>query len=171
MRTLSRNTPLFGIGLCAPRKQYLEDYRIHYPGIRKQQFSDMLDTNLTPENIFLTFTTDLGIPFIVLYILSLAYLLKKLFRSLQKAPPEPFMNPLVILVPILAGLLYFQVYDGLMYPQVNWFFHVLLGMIPMTRTNAGSANGRPMTGGGGGGGGPDRYPLLLFHQNSVIQPD
>jgi hypothetical protein len=123
--------PFLGIGLCEPRKQYLEDYQIHYPGISTQQMSEMLDTNRTPENIFLTFMTDMGIPFTLLYVLSLAYLLLALFRSLQEGPAEPFMSPLVILVPILAGLLYFQVYDGLMYPQVNWFFHVLLGMIPM----------------------------------------
>lgn len=132
--------PFLGIGLCEPRKQYLEDYQIRYPGISTQQFSEMLDTNRTPENIFLTFATDLGIPFVLLYVLSLAYLLRELFRSLQKKPPEPFMNPLVILVPILAGLLYFQVYDGLMYPQVNWFFHVLLGMIPMTYAGEGSVD-------------------------------
>ena len=122
--------PVLGIGLCEPRKQYLADYKIHYPGLSAQQFSHVLDTNRTPENVFLTFGTDLGIPFVVLYMVSLAYLLWALFLSLQEKPPEPFMNPLVILVPILAGLLYFQVYDGLMYPQVSWFFHVLLGMIP-----------------------------------------
>jgi hypothetical protein len=128
--------PFLGIGLCEPRKHYLEDYQIHYPGISTQQFSEMLDTNRTPENIFLTFMTDLGVPFTLLYVLSLVYLLRALFRSLQEKPAEPFVSPLVILVPTLAGLLYFQVYDGLMYPQVNWYFHVLLGMIPMAERRA-----------------------------------
>jgi hypothetical protein len=123
--------PLLGIGLWEPRAQFLEDYEIRYPGVSKEQFGEMLGTNRTPENTFLTFMTDLGIPFAVLYVVSLGFLLWTLFGALSQKPPEPFMNPLVILVPIIAGLLYFHVYDGLMYAQVNWFFHVLLGMIPI----------------------------------------
>ncbi len=122
--------PLLGIGLWEPRAQYLDDYEIRYPGLHKEQFSVMLGTNRTPENTFLTFMTDLGLPFAFLYMASLAYLLWTLFGALRLKPPQPFMNPLVILVPVVAAILYFQVYDGLMYPQVNWFFHVLLGMIP-----------------------------------------
>jgi len=122
--------PVLGIGLWEPREQYLDDYEIRYPGLSKEQFREMFATNRTPENTFLTFMTDLGLPFALLYMASLAYLLWALFGALRLKPPEPFMNPLVILIPIVAGVLYFQVYDGLMYPQVNWFFHVLLGMIP-----------------------------------------
>jgi hypothetical protein len=127
---IAKQHPFLGIGLCSVREQYLEDYHIQYPGVTKDQFREVLWTNRTPENTFLTFMTDLGFPFVLIYMASVASLLWWLVASLRYKPPEPFMNPLVILVPLVAVLLYFQLYDGLIYPQVNWFFHVLLGMIP-----------------------------------------
>jgi hypothetical protein len=41
-----------------------------------------------------------------------------------------YLPALALLLPIAAGLLHFQVFDGLLNPQISWFFHVLLGMIP-----------------------------------------
>jgi ABC-type uncharacterized transport system YnjBCD ATPase subunit len=36
----------------------------------------------------------------------------------------------VLLLPLTASLLHFQFFDGLLFPQLSWFFHILLGLIP-----------------------------------------
>lgn len=127
---IAKQRPVLGIGLCAPRQPYLDDYKVEYPGITKEQFHELLVTNRSSENVFLTFMTDLGFPFCVLYVLSLSYLLWKLIRHLRQSPPTQPKTELAVLIPIITVLFYSCVFDTLLYPQVNWFFHVLLGMIP-----------------------------------------
>jgi hypothetical protein len=127
---IAKQRPVLGIGLCALRQPYLDDYKVQYPGITKNQFEEMLITNRSSENVFLTFITDLGFPFCILYVLSLSYLLWKLLECFSASYCEGVSIELAILIPIVAVLFYSWFFDTLLYPQVNWFFHVLLGMIP-----------------------------------------
>jgi len=123
--------PFFGIGLRAPRDQYLEDYEKWYPYVTKEKFAHSVKTIVTTENTFLTFMTDLGIPFTLLYTFSVLTLVIRLIRQARGDPrgwaPLP---PVALLLPIVACLLHLQVVDGLLLPQYSWFFHVLLGLIP-----------------------------------------
>jgi hypothetical protein len=36
----------------------------------------------------------------------------------------------VLLLPLTMGLVHFQFFDGLLFPQSCWFFNLLLGLIP-----------------------------------------
>jgi hypothetical protein len=127
---IAKQRPVLGIGLCAPRLPYLQDYDVQYPGITKKQFEEMLVTNRSSENVFLTFAADLGFPFCVLYVFSLSYLLLSLLECIHQSPSAGLTTHVAILVPIITVVFYSWVFDTLLYPQVNWFFHVLLGMIP-----------------------------------------
>jgi hypothetical protein len=40
------------------------------------------------------------------------------------------LHPLMLLFPLTMALVHFQFYDGLLFPQSCWFFHLLLGLIP-----------------------------------------
>ncbi|AFM26589.1 O-antigen ligase family protein [Desulfomonile tiedjei] len=122
--------PWFGIGLRAPRDAYLENYSLKYPYVDKERFSDSVRRVVNSENIFLTFMAELGFPFVVLYCLGIGYLLLQLVKQARLPVPAGSLNPLALLLPIGAGLLHFLVLDGLLHPQISWFFHVLLGMIP-----------------------------------------
>jgi hypothetical protein len=82
------------------------------------------------ENIFLTFMAELGFPFLIIYFLSIGYLLVQLVKQARLPVSPGSLNPLALLLPIGAGLLHFLVLDGLLHPQISWFFHVLIGMIP-----------------------------------------
>jgi hypothetical protein len=46
--------------------------------------------------------------------------------------PDPGLpiNCFALLLPILASLMYFQLFDALLFPQICWFFHIVLGLIP-----------------------------------------
>jgi hypothetical protein len=129
--------PFFGIGLRAPRVTYLEDYEIKYPYVTREKFAASLEHIVTSENTFLNFMVDLGFPFLIIYTGSIAIIVFRLIRLARKPDPGSFLPPLALLLPITAGLLYFQVLDGLLHPQISWFFHILLGLVPVSE-NSGS---------------------------------
>lgn len=122
--------PVLGIGLRAPRQQFLEDYEIKYPYVTKEKFAESVNRLVTSENIFLTFMCELGFPFVILYSGCVLILFVRLARMARNAQQATFVPALVILLPVTAALLHFQVLDGLIHPQISWFFHILLGMIP-----------------------------------------
>ncbi len=122
--------PWFGIGLRAPRDGYLENYSLKYPYVDKERFSDSVRRVVNSENIFLTFMAELGFPFVALYCFSVGYLVLQLVKRARLPVSPGSLNPLALLLPIGAALLHFLVLDGLLHPQISWFFHVLLGMIP-----------------------------------------
>jgi hypothetical protein len=133
---IAKKHPLLGIGLTSPRDQFLEDYEIAYPYVSKETFADSVRRIRTSENTFLNFMAELGFPFLIVYVFALAVLLRRLIRSAAGPLGEPALfPPLALLLPIAAGLLHFQVLDGLLHPQISWFFHILLGLIP---TNGGA---------------------------------
>jgi hypothetical protein len=122
--------PLLGIGLRAPRDKFLKDYEIRYPYVTKERFAESLKRIRTSENVFLSFLAEVGFPFTIIYIFALAVLVTRLIRQFGQVSGPTLFHPLVILMPISAGLLHFLVFDGLYHPQVSWFFHILLGLIP-----------------------------------------
>lgn len=126
---IAKKHSILGIGLRAPREDYLEDYEIKYPYATKDKFSESVRYIESSENIFLTFMVDLGFPFLILYIASIVILLFRLIRMVRKPDPRSYLPPLALLLPLTAGLLDFQILDGLLHPQISWFFHILLGMI------------------------------------------
>jgi hypothetical protein len=134
--------PWLGIGLRAPREEFLADYQIKYPYTTKEKFTNSVRLLRTSENTFLTFMAELGFPFLILYTASLVILLKRLIRSFGGSPGTVFFHPLALLLPITAGILHFQVLDGLLLPQISWFFHILLGLIPFDQSDPGNEQGK-----------------------------
>lgn len=122
--------PFFGIGLRAPRDELLNDYRIRYPYVTKEHFTASVKRIRTSENVALSFVAEVGLPFTALYIFALVVLVTRLIRQVGKVGQQALFHPTALLMPITAGLLYFQVNDGLYHPQVSWFFHILLGLAP-----------------------------------------
>jgi hypothetical protein len=127
---IARQHPWFGIGLRTPREEYLQDYRFRSPFTDKSKFARQISIDVTADNTFVTFVTGLGFPFVIIYGLALVGLFGKLLRLTWRPPPESTMPPLALLLPLAMAVAHCQVYDGLLYPQNCWFFHVLLGLIP-----------------------------------------
>jgi len=125
--------PFLGIGLVTPRNEFLQDYEIKYPYVTREHFAQSLRRIIVADNMFLTFLAGAGFPFLLLYGFSLIMLLLKLVGSIGAGPPTPVIPPLALLLPLVAGLLSFFVYDILLHPQICWFFHILLGLIPCNR--------------------------------------
>lgn len=128
---IAAQNPFFGVGLRAPRDKYLEGYSVKYPYVTKEKFAESLNRVVSSENIFLTFMAELGFPFVLLYIYSLGYLFLRIIRSAKDSSMRSWVHPFALFFPIGAATLHFLVLDGLLHPQISWFFHVLLGLIPV----------------------------------------
>jgi hypothetical protein len=128
---VAKKHPIFGIGLRSPREEFLEDYDVWHPQLRKQDFASSVKNEVTSENIFLTLMVGLGIPFTIGYVTILIILLVRLLRAVFRPPPGQALHPLVLLIPLVASLLHSFTTDTFMSPQLTWYFHILLGLIPV----------------------------------------
>jgi hypothetical protein len=127
---IAKQHPIFGIGLRASREAYLIDYEITYPYVTKERFALSVKGIVTSENIFLTLMVGLGIPFALLYSVALIVVVARLFKRAKTGIPESILPPLALVLPISGSLIHNFVFDGLLYPQLCWYFHILLGLIP-----------------------------------------
>lgn len=122
--------PWLGIGLRTDRSPYYEDYNISLTAVDKRTFKESMQNIVTSENSIMTLFVGMGIPFTLLYIAAVAWTYGCLMISVVRLPSAQSLAMLGLFLPITAGITYFQLYDGIMYPQVVWFFHLLLGMAP-----------------------------------------
>ncbi len=129
--SIAVKNPWLGIGLRTPRDKYLENYQIKYPYVTKERFAESSNRIVSSENIFLTFMAELGFPFLIIYVVSLIVLFVRLLRAMVHTNANSVLPPLALLLPLAGALLHFQVLDGLLHPQISWFFHLLLGLIPL----------------------------------------
>jgi hypothetical protein len=136
--TIVKQHPWLGIGLRSPREKFVQDYQPTYPAVTKEQFARTTHDIVSADNQFLTLLVGLGLPFTLAYLVVLGMLLRRLAGLALRTPPGLFLHPLVLLFPLTMGLVHFQFYDGLLFPQSCWFFHLLLGLIP-------PRGGRPAT--------------------------
>jgi hypothetical protein len=133
---IAKENPFLGIGLLAPRNKILADYEPQYPYVTKEHFVEWTHELRTSENTFLTFLADLGLPFTLIYSVSLFIMFFRLFgitvTSPMGSPSTTPIPPFALLIPLVSALGHLQVVDGLLHPQVDWYFHALLGLIPVT---------------------------------------
>lgn len=128
--SIVKKHPWLGIGLRSPRDQFLQDYQPSYPTVAKEQFAKFTRDIVSADNQLLTLLVGLGLPFTLAYLGALGMLLARLVGLVLKRQPGLFLHPLVILFPLTMALAHFQFYDGLLFSQSCWFFHLLLGLIP-----------------------------------------
>lgn len=122
--------PLLGVGLRTDRMDFYEDYEVKYPYVSRRQFKESLQKIVTSENSLLTIATGFGLPFALLYLTGLLWTYGCLVISMVRLPSSQSLAMLSLFLPITAGITYAQIYDAVMYPQICWFFHLLVGMAP-----------------------------------------
>ena len=126
---IAKQHPVLGIGLWSPRDAYLKDYEISYPHLTKEMFSKWTHDLRTSENSLLTFMTDLGFPFLLLYLAAFLMILWR-FLTVSLSEGRFGIPPPALLLPVMGAFMHLQVYEGFFQPQVNWFFCLLWGLAP-----------------------------------------
>jgi O-antigen ligase len=127
---IAKKHPFLGIGLRSPRQEFLQGYDIWHPQLTRKSLVLAVKNEVTSENIFLTFMVGLGLPFAILYAAVLLFLLGRLVRDVLRPPPDQAFHPLVLLIPLTAAFLHSLTTDTFMSPELAWYFHLLLGLIP-----------------------------------------
>lgn len=129
--TVARANPWLGNGLLADREGYLAGYRMLLPDYPREVFRAYLKTLRTSENQYLTLLADLGPPFTILYFGSVLVLLFRGCRAVRagaRIGPYPGWPVILVLAGSLAHML---VFDTLLHPQLAFYFHLFLGLLPV----------------------------------------
>jgi len=132
---IAKQHPVVGIGLDTPLTKFLWNYDSRLSGWPNRQFfTNMVHSINSPDNMYLAFMVYLGLPFLLIYLCALFALLWKLLRIAWRPPPAFGIHPLAILIPVVASLMHFVDLDALLYGDINWYFHILLGLVPASIT-------------------------------------
>jgi O-antigen ligase len=118
---------LFGIGLQSYSYQkYLKDYEQKNQEIT--DFSYVVKNLQKLENMFLTAFVELGTIMTLVYLGLIIYIILKYCRHAL-----PFSlnhkKEFVLLLPLIGLTVHSLTYDSLLWPQINWLFHVQLGIL------------------------------------------
>ena len=124
-----KNNPFFGIGLNTDLSQYLNDYEMRFADkISKDQYSQFVQTQKTLENIIMEFLVEMGGLFTISYFGGVIYILVRSFSSIRTQPDER-MSGIFIFSIIIGFIVISFTFDTLKFPNLNWLFHSLLGLM------------------------------------------
>ncbi|MDR3640123.1 MAG: O-antigen ligase family protein [Humidesulfovibrio sp.] len=119
--------PLLGVGIRTPRQQFLESYEPVSGMATKAEFFGTLERNVTWDNQYLSLLCGIGVPLSLLYFFLAGRLLAGYLRRAWRQEID-FPAERALTFALLASVIHFTVHDGLFYPQISWFFHLLLGV-------------------------------------------
>jgi O-antigen ligase len=119
--------PIMGIGLRSfTLDRYLHDYQLRNKDLH--DFPQAVATLHTLDNMLLTAIVELGSLMTLLYLGLLFLILVRYGRKLWAAPESHPLGCYRMLV-LLGFLIHSLSYDSLLFPPVNWVFHVQLGIM------------------------------------------
>lgn len=125
-----KKEPLFGVGYHTPLETYLSDYekKVIASAIENRPFSYYVKQLTTLDNMLLCLWVEGGSLFIAIYLFFLYSLFRRFFLEKSKAP-EDFHFAMLLLVPLIGFMIHSMTYDSLKFPNLNWLFHSLLGLM------------------------------------------
>ncbi|HLD48163.1 MAG TPA: O-antigen ligase family protein [Desulfobaccales bacterium] len=119
--------PVMGIGLRSfTHEQYLPDYQLHNQDLH--EFPQTVASLQTLDNMLLTGLVELGTVMTLFYLGLIVYILVKYCRRLRSWPESSPLDWYRVLV-LLGFAIHSLTYDSLLFPPVNWLFHVQLGIM------------------------------------------
>jgi O-antigen ligase len=119
--------PFMGIGLRSfTHENYLPDYHLRNQALR--EFPQAVASLQTLDNLFLTSLVELGAVMTLFYLGLILLILAKYCRRVQSRPessPLDWYRGLIVLGFAIHSL----TYDSLLFPPLNWLFHVQVGIM------------------------------------------
>jgi hypothetical protein len=124
-----KESPIWGIGSRPDLNPYFDNYKIKLPEnlMSKAYFFNASVRDRSFENIFLTFLVEMGSLFTIIYFGGLLYIMVRYLKSSR--PPSKD----IVVISLLSVMVGFSVisctFDTLRFPNLNWLFHSLLGLM------------------------------------------
>jgi O-antigen ligase len=119
--------PFMGISLRSfTHEKYLPDYHLHNQELH--EFPQMVASLQTLDNMLLTGLVEFGTVMTLFYLGLVIYILVKYCRRLRSWPESSPLDWYRVLV-LLGFAIHSLTYDSLLFPPVNWLFHVQLGIM------------------------------------------
>jgi hypothetical protein len=147
-----KKNPVWGVGFDANLRYYFDDYDLMLPDLitRESYWTDYHGREFSKgvlqagkkiknwetrykghnslENIALTFLVQMGILFSIVYFGGVPYIFTVFFKRFN-VPPQKTLSGL-FLIAILIGFAFIScTFDTLRFPNLNWVFHSLLGLM------------------------------------------
>jgi O-antigen ligase len=119
--------PVMGIGLRPfDHEHYLSDYQQHDKELHT--FPQSVAILQTLDNMLLTGLVELGTSMTFFYLGLVIFILVKYCRRLRSWPESSPLDWYRVLV-LLGFAIHSLTYDSLLFPSVNWLFHVQVGIM------------------------------------------
>lgn len=124
-----KSNPIWGLGFNANLDNYLQDYQITLNNhLSKKNYQNFLKSLNTFENIVLTFLIEWGSLFSFAYFGGLLYLVAGPANKIYSLPSDNTAG--LLIVSIIIGFSFMSLtFDTLRFPNLNWMFHSLLGLM------------------------------------------
>jgi hypothetical protein len=123
-----KKAPVWGVGFKSDLTQHLDDYDLIFSNkISKSQYHAFIRDEKTFENIALAFMVEWGCLLSFVYFGGLAYILIACWIKIR-APSKNFTG--ILIVSVMVGFAIISLtFDTLRFPNLNWAFHSLLGLL------------------------------------------
>jgi O-antigen ligase len=119
--------PVMGIGLRPfDHEHYLSDYQQHDKELIA--FPQAVATLQTLDNMFFTGLVELGTAMTLFYLGLIIFILVRYYRKFRAWPESSPLDWYRVLV-LLGFAVHSLTYDSLLFPPVNWLFHVQVGIM------------------------------------------
>jgi O-antigen ligase len=122
-----KNHPFMGIGLRSfTHEKYLADYHLRNQALR--DFPQAVAGLQTLDNMLLTGLVEFGTVMTLCYLGLVILILAKYYRKLRSWPESSPADWYRLLV-LIGFAVHSLTYDSLLFPPLNWLFHVQLGIM------------------------------------------
>jgi hypothetical protein len=121
--------PVWGSGYKANYNPSFTDYKVTLnEKLSKKQYQKYIRALNTFENIILTYLVEWGFVFSFTYFGGALYIVASCLRRMHKRSQEDIEG--MLLVSVIIGFMVMSLtFDTLRFPNLNWIFHSLLGLL------------------------------------------
>ena len=119
--------PVWGTGL----RPFTHDLYLHdYPQKNREltYFASYVTKQQTFDNMFITAFVELGTLMTLAYLGLISYVIVNYWQNMRSFSPN-HKAPFIPLLPLIGLAIHSLTYDSLIFPQINWLFHVQLGIL------------------------------------------
>jgi hypothetical protein len=133
--------PFWGTGLWAPLSNHLSDYNEQisaFSGDNKEKFYSFVENenenNTSFHNMLLCMFVQMGSIFTITYLLLMYYIFRTAFQN-YKQSPETYLTFKLLATLFFGFFIQSMFVDALMYPNINFIFHSILGAMSNSNLN------------------------------------